>query len=79
MFNKIGTEACSDYSMNKAMGRKLCNSQKYEYIKNILINVFDINSVLNVKHVCLPTMQGFELETTLEGQNNEVFFSLSLA
>ena len=69
MFNKIGTEGVlglfGDYTGTKAMGRELCNSQKYNYIKNILKNLFDINSVFNVKHDCLPTMQGFELETRL--------------
>ena len=46
--------------------------------KRFVINLFNINSVWNSKHDLLPTMQGFELETKLEIQNNTFFSDILL-
>ena len=52
--------------------------QEYKHIKKICNKFININSVWNSKHDLLPTMQGFELETKLEIQNNTFFSDILL-
>ena len=78
MFTNIGTEGVlglfGDNTGTVIRWEEICLKAKNIIMsKLIMINLFNINSVLNSKMICYPQMQGFQLETKLEGQNNSFF------